>query len=71
MGQGGLMAQTAAQKAAAAKAAQKAADAKLLAQAQALLAKAKTQLKATQDFQNTLNLKLHLDSSLAKNMELI
>lgn len=48
------MAQTAAQKAAAAKAAQKAADAKLLAQAQALLAKAKTQLKATQEFQKTL-----------------
>jgi hypothetical protein len=48
------MAQTAAQKAAAAKAAQKAADAKLLAQAQALLAKAKTQLKATQDFQKTI-----------------
>ena len=48
------MAQTAAQKAAAAKAAQKAADAKLLAQAQALLAKTKTQLKATQEFQKTL-----------------
>ena len=48
------MAQTAAQKAAAAKAAQKAADKKLLAQAEALLAKAKTQLKATQEFQKTL-----------------
>lgn len=48
------MAQTAAQKAAAAKAAQKAKDAKLLAQAQALLAKVKTQLKTTQEFKQTL-----------------
>jgi hypothetical protein len=48
------MAQTAAQKAAAAAAAQKAADAKLLAQAQALLAKTKTQLKGLQEFQKTL-----------------